>query len=774
MELVKTKNSTTQKIKNNLELLYEKYSKTALISILAFFIGRIEIFAGLSPFSLPLLLAADKHPLAIVFTLMGILSNRSLYSVKYVLIILTGVILTTLIKWIFPAVDMKKVSPSVCFLSVFIYSLSFTLFKEYVIFDILLVVFESVIAFLSYFPINKGILTFGAATGKKYFTGEEITTFLLMVTLFTAGIGTNYIFDSILLKNILAVYIVFLGAGASNMGTGAQIAAFMGIAAGLGSEYMGVFIATYCVNGLIASTFSGYGKIAIVAGFTLGNVFMSILMAYEYYMVISFPEILIASLFYFILPDTYFKKIFSYTANDAYDINSAEIIKKIATVKLERLSLAFKKLSDTIFVTGIKSNHLKPEKLQSLYKDVSDKVCRSCALRFYCWQKDYDLTEKVMHKAITHIKDTGNLTKEAFPEHFKNKCVKLEEITNALITNYEIYRLNSVWENKVKDITLVYKNQFSELSDIVSRLKYEIDQNPYFDKTLSVEISSALENEGLDIKELNVIKDCNENTVIEVSMFPCQKKDKCYPQIEEKLSDIMDAPFVKTAGKCSYKECVLKFKESEKYFLRSSVRQKSKNDISGDSYSIKTLDNSSRYILLCDGSGSGEIASGYSKNTVKLMEEFLKTGFSKSTSVKLINSSLLYNFQQDNSSTIDLGILDLKNGELEILKKGACPTYIKKKTGEYSVIRSTGFPVGILDETDKIQKIKLSEGDILIMISDGIYNAVSSEDWILEALKAINSDDPDIISDTLLKICLSTKRKDEDDMTVIAGRVCLS
>ena len=64
--------------------------------------------------------------------------------------------------------------------------------------------------------------------------------------------------------------------------------------------------------------------------------------------------------------------------------------------------------------------------------------------------------------------------------------------------------------------------------------------------------------------------------------------------------------------------------------------------------------------------------------------------------------------------------------------------------------------------------------DRKVMASDGIYNAVSTEDWILEALKAMNTDNPDIISDTLLKISLSTKRKNEDDMTVIASRICLS
>ena len=45
MELSKRKIPTAQKIKINLEMIYEKYSKTILISIASFFIGRIEILS---------------------------------------------------------------------------------------------------------------------------------------------------------------------------------------------------------------------------------------------------------------------------------------------------------------------------------------------------------------------------------------------------------------------------------------------------------------------------------------------------------------------------------------------------------------------------------------------------------------------------------------------------------------------------------------------------------------------------------------------------------
>ena len=96
------------------------------------------------------------------------------------------------------------------------------------------------------------------------------------------------------------------------------------------------------------------------------------------------------------------------------------------------------------------------------------------------------------------------------------------------------------------------------------------------------------------------------------------------------------------------------------------------------------------------------------KNT--FWEEFLKTGFSKSTSVKLINSSLLYNFQQDNSSTIDLGILDLKNGELE------------KETMVKNSKKTVADQIELMTE-----KLSVNEYDYTLINFDG---NVSTLNWI--------------------------------------------
>ena len=153
-----------------------------------------------------------------------------------------------------------------------------------------------------------------------------------------------------------------------------------------------------------------------------------------------------------------------------------------------------------------------------------------------------------------------------------------------------------------------------------------------------------------------------------------------------------------------------------------------------------------------------------------LLEEFLKTGFSKASSVKIINSSFLTTESEDIFSTIDLGIVDLKNGDFEIVKKGAAPTYIMRANGDFDVIKNNTLPLGVFGgEKGKIKKTVLMPDDIIVMASDGISDAINKEDWIVDALSAINSTDTEHIAETIMKIAVTSES--DDDKTVIVGKL---
>ena len=69
---------------------------------------------------------------------------------------------------------------------------------------------------------------------------------------------------------------------------------------------------------------------------------------------------------------------------------------------------------------------------------------------------------------------------------------------------------------------------------------------------------------------------------------------------------------------------------------------------------------------------------------------------------------------------LDLMVLDLYLGKIEIIKNGACNSYIKNKKN-ITTISSENLPVGIIGDIEVNTKVfEVSDGDIIIMCSDGL------------------------------------------------------
>ncbi|MDE5830152.1 MAG: SpoIIE family protein phosphatase [Clostridia bacterium] len=89
--------------------------------------------------------------------------------------------------------------------------------------------------------------------------------------------------------------------------------------------------------------------------------------------------------------------------------------------------------------------------------------------------------------------------------------------------------------------------------------------------------------------------------------------------------------------------------------------------------------------------GSGQTARKASKTAVNMLGRMLSSGFDKDTSLQLINSSMYTNWEEDSYATLDVAIFDLYLGNMEFMKNGACPTFIKNKR-DVSVVKSVSLP----------------------------------------------------------------------------------
>lgn len=151
-------------------------------------------------------------------------------------------------------------------------------------------------------------------------------------------------------------------------------------------------------------------------------------------------------------------------------------------------------------------------------------------------------------------------------------------------------------------------------------------------------------------------------------------------------------------------------------------------------------------------------------------------GFDKDTSLELINSSMYINSKEDSYATLDVAILDLYLGNMEFMKNGACPTFIKNKRN-VNIVKSVSLPAGILENVDLVVYDKdLEDGDIIIMCSDGILESNSEyenkEVWIKNLLEEIETDNVQKIANILLNQSIDNGVGiAKDDMTVVVAKV---
>lgn len=151
----------------------------------------------------------------------------------------------------------------------------------------------------------------------------------------------------------------------------------------------------------------------------------------------------------------------------------------------------------------------------------------------------------------------------------------------------------------------------------------------------------------------------------------------------------------------------------------------------------------------------GKKARKSSNTVIKMLKNMLTTGFDKDVSIGLINSAINFNSNEETYATIDLSIIDLNNGNIEFVKNGACPTFIKSKN-KVETVKSITFPAGMLDKIDLVVYDKdLKENDIIIMCSDGILESnteyENKEIWLKNLIENIESNDVEKIANIIIR-----------------------
>ena len=393
------------------------------------------------------------------------------------------------------------------------------------------------------------------------------------------------------------------------------------------------------------------------------------------------------------------------------------------------------------------------------------------------------------------MKRQPDMDKESFasilPDYGKRKLMTYADSIRELALNLEdngneepgdkecreaVDRRAILWQKKLSENKSLMVDQLREMSKIMMELAKENRRCVPMSSRRFKQIAHAFKEMELQLKSLYLIENENGRTEISVTLKGKGKNPLSSDEVGDLLSVLLgthlssrqDNKFFLSEGF----ETLYYVEESRFHTLTGVAKAvKETEQISGDNYSFFEMETGNLTAVLSDGMGSGDKACADSTMVVELVQRFLEAGFQMEMAIQMINSILLSGGEQSNMSTLDVCSLDLYSGECHFIKVGSSSSYIKRQH-LVDRISSGNLPLGIFQKPD-VESIgrTLMDGDYIIMISDGILDALSQgigEDMLSEFIGSLTVENPGEMANTILRYCIQQPRGHiRDDMTVM-------
>jgi len=245
--------------------------------------------------------------------------------------------------------------------------------------------------------------------------------------------------------------------------------------------------------------------------------------------------------------------------------------------------------------------------------------------------------------------------------------------------------------------------------------------------------------------------------------------------IEKTVSRVLRNNFVITAIDNTLLSgfCSLRLKARPRYDIvfGSVAKSKVEGEKSGDTHSFIKINNSKFMMALCDGVGSGEKAEKISSRAIGLIESFYRAGFDSELVLKSVNEFLSVGTDEEHFCALDICVIDLGTGEVEMIKLASPASYIKRRD---TVLRidGKGAPMGAFERLiPEIAKVQLEVGDQIVLVTDGVSDSFDG-DRLSASVNSLRTTNPKILGEGIMESVLYNGNGSiDDDSTVLVARL---
>ena len=439
---------------------------------------------------------------------------------------------------------------------------------------------------------------------------------------------------------------------------------------------------------------------------------------------------------------------------------------KMQTEKFCEMRDAFSTLADVCFKLSEKNKIPRPDEIAVGCENVLRRHCLDCSKYQNCRDTSGNTSISCAKSLSKELFRNRQVTEDNLPEYIKRKCFKLDKVIDDINCEYLDLLEKRLRENKADIFGADYEAMSRLIGDAIEQTESENET----DTVLTKKAIRAANYIGFTARSVIVCGKHRKRLIcrgVDMARIKTGADDlrrlfgkvcnmKFQPPMFSVDGDFVTMTMLQRDGfKCDFSRLFLQ-KQGENVCGDSVVHFKG-----GDGY---------EYVLLSDGMGSGYEAALTSRLCGVFLEKMLRSGNRKDVTLEMLNS-LIRSKSPECFATIDLLEIDLVSGMACFVKSGSAPSYVLRN-GNLFRIESDSSPIGITRKiTGEKVDFALSDGDIVVMISDGIAQSFEDGLWLCDLItEKGDSVTPDELCSLILE---SGKEKNErcDDMSVAVCKI---
>ncbi|CAK6470136.1 stage II sporulation protein E, protein serine/threonine phosphatase [Peribacillus simplex] len=759
------------------------------LAIIGFLLGRALILSQLAPFGLPFfaavfLMRRDRAPLA----LFGLIAGGLTVHYSNSLVIFASAFLLLLFHKIKkPAVEGQfKTMSMYVFASLFLVNLAeqYLVFRTIQLYDLMMVGVEAGLAMILTLIFIQSIPMLTVRTKSQSLKTEEIVSIIILLASVMTGTIGWMIYD-LSLDHIFSRYLVLLFGLAGGAAIGSTVGVVTGLIFSLASIASLYQMSLLAFSGLLGGLLKEGRKIGVASGLLIATLLIGLYGEGTNNIMVTLYESLIAVALFILTPSSIINKIAKHipgtVENSDEQQQYARKVRDVTAQRVEQFSHVFEALSNSFSQVDERGRLEEDEKeFDYFLSNVTEKTCQLCFKKEQCWSKNFNTTYDGMQEIMLQLSENNGQLPQKTSKEWGKYCSRGPQVIGAISQELTYFEANQKLKRQVKESRKLVADQLRGVSAVMDDFAKEIQRERKNHHVHEESILEAIQDFGLHIGHVEIYSLEQGNVDIEMSVPYCQGRGECEKLIAPMLSDILGETIVVHSEECATYpsgQCEVIFRSAKKFTVETGVAHAAKGGglVSGDSFTTMEIGCGKFAIAISDGMGNGERAHFESTETLKLLQKFLQSGIEEKIAIKSVNSVLSLRTTDEIFSTLDLAMIDLQDARAKFLKICSIPSFIKR--GDRIIkIESSNLPMGIIQDFDvDVVSEELKAGDILIMMSDGVFDGPSHveniEFWLKRKIKEMETDDPQEISDLILEEVIRTKGIIDDDMTVVTSKI---